>query len=245
MKKITDITVNSHDTDGSGTVRLSCTVRYMQECAMLQLQHTHPTSEELRQRRQAFIISKMSVKCFAPLFAYDDLEVQTWLAAFHGVTYDRVYRIKRNGVTVAEAASIWCLIGSGKKLLRADTWDNTPHTDDDSVDVAISHRSFFPSDDTLEQVGEKLVSYGDIDSNRHFNNTHYPDMYCSFIPELNDFSLGKKFFISDYSVKFLNEAPLGERLTVYRSKTDDVYYFKTVRADGLINTEARLCIAEY
>lgn len=248
MKEISNFIVNSHDADGSGTVRLSCTVRYLQECANLQLQHTHPTPQELLQNGQAFIISKMNVKCYAPLFAFDKIEVQTWLASFHGVTYDRMYKIVKDGEIVAEASSVWCLMGPGRRLLRASTWDNTPHMDADTISFTLSHHEHFPHDEDLELVGEKTVLYADVDSNRHFNNACYPDMYCSFIPELNDFASGKKYFVSDYSVHFLNEAPYKEKLTVYRSKTDkanSTYHFKTVREDGLINTRTRLCLTEY
>lgn len=246
MKEISNFIVNSHDADGSGTVRLSCAVRYMQECANLQLKHTHPTSQELAEHHQAFIISRMSVKCVQPLFAYDDIEVQSWLKSHRGVTFERLYRIVRGGHTVAEATSEWCLLGEGHKLLRSDTWDNTPHMDDDSVQLGRTERIIIPRDMTLEYVGKKSIAYGDIDSNRHMNNTNYPDMYCTFIPELNEpHTDGVRYFVSDYTVRFINEAPLGEELTVYRLKEDNKYLFKTVRADGEVNTEAKINIIEY
>ena len=68
------------------------------------------------------------------------------------------------------------------------------------------------------------------------NNTRYPDMYANFLP-----MRGKR--ICSVSVNYKKEAPKGETLDVYCSGAGDTAYFRTVRSDGEINSEAeiRLC----
>jgi acyl-ACP thioesterase len=69
------------------------------------------------------------------------------------------------------------------------------------------------------------------------NNTRYPDMYSNFLP-LD----GKR--IRSMSIAYMNEAPLGEVLSVEMAENDGFYYFRTVRSDGKINSEAQIELCE-
>jgi acyl-ACP thioesterase len=69
------------------------------------------------------------------------------------------------------------------------------------------------------------------------NNTRYPDMYSNFLP------LDKKR-IRSITISYMNEAPSGERLTVQRAYSDGSFYFRTLRQDGKINTEAEIQLAD-
>ena len=87
-------------------------------------------------------------------------------------------------------------------------------------------------------MGEYNVNYNDVDVNRHINNTNYPDILCSFLPDMT------KKRASRLSISYLHEAPLGESIKVYltRGEEDDSYYFRTVRADGQTNVEAYIVL---
>ena len=69
------------------------------------------------------------------------------------------------------------------------------------------------------------------------NNTRYPDMYSNFLPLEN-----KR--IESITIFYSNEAPMGEKLTVQRAYSDGIYYFRTVREDGKVNTEAEIKICD-
>ena len=83
------------------------------------------------------------------------------------------------------------------------------------------------------KVGEFVVRYADVDQNRHMNNTRYPDMYSNFLP-----LEGKR--IKSMSIAYLNEAPLGDILTVQMAESGGLFYFRTLRSDGKINSEAEI-----
>jgi acyl-ACP thioesterase len=87
--------------------------------------------------------------------------------------------------------------------------------------------------DNLTDVGTYQVTYGTVDQNRHMNNTTYPDMYSSFLP------LNSKRFKS-ITINYANEAPMGEVLRVQKGDYDGIYYFRTIRSDGKINSEAEI-----
>ena len=65
------------------------------------------------------------------------------------------------------------------------------------------------------------------------NNTVYPDVYLTFLP------LGEKR-ISELTISYRSEAVMGEALAVFMANIDDTYYFKTVKSDGAVNTEAEI-----
>ena len=46
------------------------------------------------------------------------------------------------------------------------------------------------------------------------------------------------------SIQYVNEAPAGQTLTVHRAYEDGVFYFKTLRDDGQINTLATVELAD-
>ena len=87
----------------------------------------------------------------------------------------------------------------------------------------------------ITEVGTYTVNYADLDQNCHMNNTRYPDMYANFLPLDN-----KR--IRSISINYKNEAPRGEKLRVERAEGGDgnTFYFRTIRADGLVNTEAEI-----
>ena len=102
-----------------------------------------------------------------------------------------------------------------------------------ALDMTISHIKL---PDTISDVGGYGVHYGDVDQNRHMNNTKYPDMYSNFLP-LD----GKR--VRAITISYNNEAVIGDKLRVLRGENDGKYYFRTVRSDGKVNSEAESSFA--
>ena len=46
--------------------------------------------------------------------------------------------------------------------------------------------------------------------------------------------------IRSVTIHYINEAPMGELVRVLRAENDGIYYFRSIRADGKINTEAKI-----
>jgi len=102
------------------------------------------------------------------------------------------------------------------------------------INLSFDHLRF-PS--TLADIGTYGVHYGDVDRNRHMNNTKYPDMYSNFLPLENK-------MIKSISINYKNEAVIGEKLRVQRAYEDGIYYFRTVRGDAKVNSEASIELAD-
>ena len=233
-------TVNFHDTDLHGRMRPSAALMYMQEAANLHLNTYGPTMDEIRAGGRAFLLSRVRVSLYRSIPAYTPIEAQTWVGEDdQGYSFNRYYRILAGGETVAEAVSVWALVSmEDHRPIRANAF-SYHFSGDKPLELLLPRRIRFG--DEPEAVGERRIVYSDCDYNGHLNNTHYPDLLCDFLPE------GENRRVSDFVINFLGEAPLGERLTVYRAADPEQngrYLFRTRRADGSVNIEATLTLSE-
>jgi acyl-ACP thioesterase len=138
---------------------------------------------------------------------------------------------------VAEAVSVWALCGvQDKKLHRVTEFDFGYRTDD-MIELDMPARFKIPDDVEMRLVGERTVEYADIDINGHMNNTHYPDILCSYI---GADMRGQR--VISMGISYISEAPLGETLKIYSGVSDGVYYVRTVRESGQTNVEAEIML---
>ncbi|MBR2467085.1 MAG: hypothetical protein IKB38_09190 [Clostridia bacterium] len=224
------LSVDVHDVDFNGIARLSSLMRYIQSAAQSQLTESGYSYDELKSQKRAFILSRIKMEFTEPVRAYDELEAISFPCHSRGYSFLRCYKLERHGVTIGRAASVWALVDTDKhSLVRVNDID-LGLTTEEPLDLAVNHFAL-PSE--LTSVGTYTVNYGDTDQNRHMNNTRYPDMYSNFLP------LEKKR-IRSASISYLNEAPFGERLTVFRAESNGIFYFRTLREDGKVNTEAEI-----
>jgi len=234
MKWTEGYRINSHDCDENGIVRASLVLRYMQETANRQLLRLGPTNDELRGRGVAFLLSRINMNLYRTLYAYEEIEVSSWACESRGVSFNRCYRITRGGEIIAEAASVWGLIGiEDHRICRVDEIE-LGFTTDEPLSLDAPKRVHIPRDLPLSLVGERLIVYSDLDVNRHMNNTNYPDMLCDYIPDMNQ----KR--VTSMSISFAGEAKQGETLKVYMHENDGLHHFRTLRSDGSTNVEAIL-----
>lgn len=227
--------VTPHDLDLNNVASPSAVLRYMQEAAYRHLEVCPPTMDELRAQNKVFVLSRVSYSIYAELHTGDEIEVFTWPSESKGVSFPRSARITRNGSTVAELISLWALVDPvNKTFWRAS--DYTPSFEyEDPIELDMPTRFRIPADTELALVGDYTARYCDVDLNKHINNTHYPDILCSFLPSME----GRR--IASMGISYLHEAPLGKEIKVYCSKEDDgVFYLRTVLSDGTVNVEAQI-----
>ena len=226
--------VDIHDVDYNGVARASAVLKYMQSAAQLQLTESGMSYEALRARNRAFILSRVKLEIYEPLRAFASFSAASYPCESRGYSFLRCYALEKGGRTIGRAVSVWALIDTETRdLVRVNDFElgletHEPHS------LALSR---FTMPTTLKEVGTYTVNYGDLDQNCHMNNTRYPDMYSNFLP-LD----GKR--IRTISINYKNEAPRGARLHVERADAPDglTYYIRTVREDGLVNTEAEILL---
>ena len=80
-------TINSHSCDYNGVARPSAVMTYLQEAANLQVKTYGPTYEEMKQNGQFFVLSRIGVSLSSPLYAYEELEAETWAVPSRGCSF--------------------------------------------------------------------------------------------------------------------------------------------------------------
>lgn len=222
-----------HDTDASRKVRPSELLVYMQETANRQFVSV---GRDLDGERDSdgvgFILSKIALDFNMPLYAYEDIEVETFTCDSRGFSFNRGFRILRGGEEVARAASVWALVDVKEgKLIKVN--DYSVGFENEPIPVTESPmRIKMPPVESFASVGKRTIVYSDIDYNMHMNNTRYPNMLCDFM-EIADVER-----ICGMTLSYLHEAALGDTLEVLCAKTEENYFFKTLGKDGKICLEA-------
>lgn len=236
MEFRTEIIADIHDVDHNGVVRMSSLMKYIQSAAQTQLTLNGMSYEELRNMKRAFILSRIKLEFTEPVRAYEHITAVTYPCDSRGYSFLRCYALEKDGRTIGRAVSMWALIDTDThSLVKVNDFElglqtHEPHS------LALT-RFTMPS--VIKELGTYTVNYGDLDQNCHMNNTRYPDMYSNFLP-LDGMR------IKSISINYKNEARRGERLRVERADGTDgkTYYFRTVRTDGLVNTEAEIELEE-
>ena len=222
--------VDIHDVDYNGVAKTSSIMRYIQTAAQCQLTESGMSYDNLRDRGRAFILSRVKLEVLRPLRAYTKLTAVTYPCESRGYSFLRCYQLESDGEVVARAISVWALIDTeNRSLVKVNDFNLGLPTLPQNGLVLGSMK--LPS--TLIDVGGYGVHYGDVDQNRHMNNTKYPDMYSNFLP------LDGKM-IRSITINYSSEAEIGEKLRVQRCEEGGFYYFRTVRSDGKVNSEAQI-----
>ncbi len=222
--------VDIHDVDYNGIAKASSILKYIQSAAQAQLNDNGMSYDELRSSSRAFLLSRLKMEVLKPIRAYTPLTAITYPCDSRGYSFLRCYALECDGETVARAMSVWALVDTDTHgLVRVDDFNLGLPTlpPNDLVLGAMK----MPS--SLIDIGGYGVHYGDVDQNRHMNNTKYPDMYSSFLP------LADKM-IRSITINYSAEAEIGDKLRVQRAEEGGYFYFRTIRSDGRVNSEAQI-----
>lgn len=222
--------VNTHDVDFNGIAKTSSILRYLQSAAQGQLTANDMSYDALIAKKKAFILSRITLEILKPLREATPLSAISFPCESRGYSFIRCYGLESDGEPVARAISVWALVNTDtRSLVKASDFDlSLPCLP--PIDLALEHIRL-PK--TMSEIGRYGVRYGDVDRNMHMNNTKYPDMYSNFLPMKNK-------MIKRISINYANEAPIGERLSIHMANDNDIYYFRTIKEDNSINSEAKL-----
>ena len=222
--------VDVHDVDYNGVAKTSSIMKYIQTAAQCQLTDSGMSYDNLKSRGRAFILSRLKLEVLKPLTAHTPLTAVTYPCESRGYSFLRCYALECDGEVVARAISVWALIDTeSHALVKVNDFNlglpTLPQND------LVLRAMKLPS--SMTDIGGYGVHYGDVDQNRHMNNTKYPDMYANFLPLENK-------MIRSITINYSSEAQIGEKLRVQRGEADGYYYFRTVRSDGKVNSEAQI-----
>ncbi len=230
-----NMSIDAHDTDAFREARPASLLRMMQSAVNTQMRTYRPSYEELHDRGQAFVLSRIAIRFFRPVAAHDPVAVSTWSCDSRGFSFNRCYTVKKGEELVADATSIWALTDiHTHRLCRVESY-RANYTNDPPLADSAPLRFTLPDD--MTEVGVHTVGYAEIDQNRHMNNVRYLDLLCDYLDMRN-----KR--LRSASITFVNEAPEYSRIRVTRSINENLVYFRTFREDSKVNIEALIVIED-
>ena len=222
--------VDVHDVDYNGIAKTSSIMRYIQTAAQCQLTAGGMSYDNLRKRNRAFVLSRIKLEVLRPLYTYTPLTAITYPCESRGYSFLRCYALEQDGEIVARAISVWALLDTeSRSLVRVNDFElGLPLLPQNGLVLGAMK---LPT--TLTDIGGYGVHYGDVDQNMHMNNTKYPDMYSNFLP------LSGRM-IKSLTINYSKEAVIGDKLRVQRAEEGGFFYFRTLRSDGSVNSEAQI-----
>lgn len=221
-------------TDVNGILRPSNALRFMEDAAFMQMEKDGPGMRELFRLGYAFVLSRICLSIYSDITAGDALTVKSWALESTGYSYGRCFCIEKDGMTAAEAYSVWALIDLKEhKPVRAGTLKLNYGTDE-PPELDLPQRINMPEDQLFFLAGERAVSYSLTDENGHLNNAAALDIFCDFIPTIN-----KRRVISAL-ISFPCSAPYSETLKIYKAEEDETFYFRAKLPDGRKCAEAEI-----
>ena len=223
------VTVNSHDCDKNRILRPTGLFRIVQEAAAHQLSAIGQDEGAMHAAHRAYIVSRIGIDVFSPIYINDLLTVRTWEANSSGAKFMRYYSVLRGGGEVACGACICALVDTetGRIMRLADSGYCFGGVGEERVPLLDSHDAMLKSL-TFEKVADYPVLYTFIDRNDHMNNTCYADMFYSSVP-----GCAEKYMKS-ISISYLRQAKPGETLQIEHAERDGVDYFKSFLPDGSV-----------
>ena len=226
--------VDVHDVDYNGIAKTSSIMKYIQSAAQCQLTESGLSYDNLKNANKAFVLSRIKLEVLKPLTEYTPLTATTYPCESRGYSFLRCYSLEADGEVVARAISVWALIDTESRALVKVNDFELGLTTMPQNELVLGPMKL-PS--SMTDIGGYGVHYGDVDRNMHMNNTKYPDMYANFLPLQNK-------MIKSITINYSSEAQIGEKLRVQRGEADGYYYFRTVRSDGKVNSEAQIELAD-
>lgn len=141
------------------------------------------------------------------------LKVETWLRPPEGAFVSREFRLlDENNQEIGLCSTSWLALDrQSKKILPAEklrSWDKLT-----STHITGLMPEKIPVAGNYERLARYRVRNSDLDINQHVNNTKYAQWILDAVP----YELHKKLKLKTYSVNFLAETHLGDKVEVDRS----------------------------
>ena len=202
-----------HDTDGDGVMRPSALLVYMQETANIQCREYGMDLTDLHHvEGKGFLLSRIMVKIFAPIRAYEDIEVRTWCIDNKSYDFIRCFAVYRGDEMMALAVSHWALLDiHEKKMIRTTDFRRDFPFGELPDESDLPKRERIPNKLEMEEAGQRTLVYSDLDFNRHMNNTKYLEWAMDLLPG----SFHAEHPLKGFTVCYLNEARESDRVTLH------------------------------
>lgn len=200
---------------------------------------------KLKEVNGAWVLARMHVRFEKMPRWKDNVILNTWHKGLRGVQFLRDYQMcSEDGEVLVNSTSSWLVMDVvERKMLYGDALKDRIPAAPQSTDSAIaapSPKVTVPADVTMEPAGVHVVSYSDVDNNRHTNNTRYVQWAMDVLPDAIPFRKDLRELI----INFNKESHAGESIALSRGCAGSTWYVEGKSDDGQQNFIVKLVFEE-
>ena len=203
-------TVSSFQVGPNGKARLTALANFLQETAYKHADSLQLGYRQLAGNNSAWILSRLQIRVLEYPDWDEELIVETWPRGIEKLFALRDFRIRNSdGKVVTEASTSWLMVDAKThRPLRIPTDFIQIEIRSDSVFGQSPGKMKMPPEMTV--CDTRTVKYADLDIVGHVNNVKYIEWCIDAV----DSALVMQHGISDFSINFISEARLGERVEI-------------------------------
>ena len=186
------------------------------------------TYEILYEKREVFLLSRLSVRVHRCPCVRDVLQINTWEDGARGAHLQRVYEYRtRAGELCISIRSDWILVDPiSRKILRPSQFTARPITTSGvEIDCPRPTKVTLPAE--AEPLGSRIVRWSDLDGNGHLFSGTYGDIVWDALPA----DLQERV-PAEFTINYSREATLGEELQLLGHREGDSYRMEGLGPNG-------------
>lgn len=228
--------INFYNCDSRQNLTLRSYLEWSGELGNLHLERRGITWQEMQEKRQVFLLSRLAFRRMAPVTYGRNCRFTTWEFGVKGPQFIRNFSLEgEDGRVLAQSTSAWILVDPVERnILRPSQCVYTMQPNPTPVEPEL-RRLHLPQ---LPELARHQVRPSQIDCNGHLGNQFYADLLSDYAPE--PFRGG---VVEELQMSFDHEARLGEELTLRgRGTGPDSYELQAVLPDGRKCFEAQVKI---
>ncbi len=225
-----NLRIKSYETDINANLKIFAFMNIAQEIAGQQADSLGFGYDNLIKESVAWVLSRIHVKFLSLPKWKDEISIETWHKGSDRLFGFRDYEVlDSKGNQIIIATSSWLIIDTNtRKLQRLDNimGENSPGYNPRNAIKEAADRLVSPHQ--MEYVGKRVVSFSDIDINRHTNNAKYIEWAFDYI----DNDLVTKMTVTDMAINFNAESRLGENIEFFRAMEIDSNGLRSIFIEG-------------
>lgn len=187
------------------------------------------THEKLFAMREVFLLSRIALRIHTCPRDRDVLTITTWENGVKAAHMQRVFEmVDQTGKLCISAKSDWILVDPlTRKIMRPSSFTAKPlGVCPKKIDCPEPRKILLPHEG-LEDLGERIVRWSDLDGNGHLYSGNYGDIVWDVLPPEFQERVPKEFYIN-----YCKEATLNEVLTLKGFREGETYRVEGLGAGG-------------
>lgn len=217
-KKCTDrFILPFYDCDYLKRIKISTLLKVIAQIAGKDYTDRGLGHEFLWERGYVFLLSRISMHIDEYAIEPEELIVSTWEYGKKGAMFLRGSTVEHDGKIITDCESAWIVVNpQSRKIIRPSQFPwLMPQYEYGGLKSLLVDK-ILHSEET--KIGEHKVEFSDLDQNGHVYNATYADIALNAVsPQQYEKN------VENFRINFVNEAVLGDLITIYSSEKDNKY----------------------